>query len=63
MCTCSALDLQGLIEKAAPTLASTYAISKAVRIPVMAASGTFLPLFLFLSLKFAAQESRMSPRR
>jgi len=31
--------LQGLIEKAAPTLAATAAISKAVNIPTMAASG------------------------
>jgi len=31
--------LQGLIEKAAPTLAATAAISKAVGIPTMAASG------------------------
>lgn len=31
--------LQGLIEKAAPTLAATAAISNAVRIPTMAASG------------------------
>uniref|UniRef100_A0A7S0QE85 Uncharacterized protein ycf23 n=1 Tax=Cryptomonas curvata TaxID=233186 RepID=A0A7S0QE85_9CRYP len=31
--------LQGLIEKAAPTLAATAAIAKAVRIPTMAASG------------------------
>jgi thiamine monophosphate synthase len=31
--------IQGLIEKASPTLAAAYAISKAVRIPVMCASG------------------------
>eukprot|EP00960_Hanusia_phi_P076331 768545-Hanusia_phi.AAC.5 len=31
--------IQGLIEKAAPTLAATAAISKAVEIPTMAASG------------------------
>ncbi|KAH8946888.1 hypothetical protein BDL97_11G010800 [Sphagnum fallax] len=31
--------VQGLIEKASPTLAAAYSISKAVRIPVMCASG------------------------
>ena len=35
----SAGGVQGLIEKAAPTLAATAAISKAVNIPTMAASG------------------------
>jgi len=35
----SAGGIQGLIEKAAPTLAATAAISQAVSIPVMAASG------------------------
>ena len=37
--TCVFVCVQGLIEKAAPTLAATAAISKAVRIPTMAASG------------------------
>lgn len=31
--------IQGAIERAAPTLAAAYAISRAVNIPVMAASG------------------------
>lgn len=31
--------VQGAIERAAPTLAAAHAISRAVRIPVMAASG------------------------
>jgi hypothetical protein len=35
----SAGGMQGLIEKAAPTLAATAAISQAVGIPTMAASG------------------------
>ena len=35
----SAGGIQGLIEKAAPTLAATAAISQAVGIPTMAASG------------------------
>lgn len=31
--------VQGAIERAAPTLAAAHAISRAVKIPVMAASG------------------------